>query len=292
MRGSIDSWQERFRLTVGGLEPEDRPERLNESGRRASKALAQLSGRSRDLRPFSFDAVYRQELRAIGQTMIQVHLQSMREAAEVVAGTRPFDPEVFMPSNATSTILGIHHRLREHAPEEKLLAETVEFFTSPDIDEMPYLRISAMLLAAFARKQASRQRRPIGGGTLNDVTTIATVMPACDAIYIDNEVAALLAEEPLRTQLDFDTRVFSQRTRHEFAAYLDELREAVPDEYVAAVRRSKNTNAVRRARPARLRRRPFPSSQNRPTLRCAAASSGVTAGAASDAARAAHPRIP
>ncbi len=90
--------------------------------------------------------------------------------------------------------------------------------------------------AELADLQASGQRRPAGGGTLNDVTTIATVMPACDAIYVDNEVAAFLNEEPLRTQLDFGTHVFSQRTRHEFAAYLDEIRDAAPDEHVAAVR--------------------------------------------------------
>jgi hypothetical protein len=51
-----------------------------------------------------------------------------------------------------------------------------------------------------------------------------------------NEVAALLAEEPLRTQLDFGTAVFSHRTRHEFADYLDEIRAAASDEQVAAVR--------------------------------------------------------
>jgi len=237
IRGPINSWQERFRIMVGGLEPEDWPERLNESRQRAPEALAQLSARWRDVRPFSFDDVYRQELRAIGQTMIEVHIQSLREAAEVMAGTRPFDPEVFMPANATATILGIHHSLREHGvADEELWSKTAEFFTSPDIDQVPYLRISCMLFAAFARKQASGQRRPAGGGTLNDVTTIATVMPACDAIYVDNEVAALLNEEPLRTQLDFDTRVFSQRTRHEFAAYLDQIRDAATDEHVAAVR--------------------------------------------------------
>lgn len=237
IRGLIDSWQERFRVTVGGLEPEDWPERLRESRQRASEALAQLSARWRDARPFSFDDVYRQELRAIGQTMIQIHIQSMRDASEVMAGARPFDPEVLMPSSATGMILGIHRRLREHGvADEELWQKTVEFFNSPDIDQVPYLQISCMLFAAFARKQASGQRRPAGGGTLNDVTTVAAVMPACDAIYVDNEVAALLAEEPLRTQLDFGTRVFSQRTRHEFATYLDELREAASAEHVAAIR--------------------------------------------------------
>jgi hypothetical protein len=42
-----------------------------------------------------------------------------------------------------------------------------------------------MLFAAFAREQAAGQRRPASVGMLNDVTTVATVMPACDAIYVD-----------------------------------------------------------------------------------------------------------
>lgn len=237
IRGSIDSWQERYRIAFGGFEPEDWPERLNESRERASDALERLSARWRDVRPFSFDAVYRQELLAIGQTMIQVHLQSMQQAAEVMTGARPFDPDLLSPSNATATILGIHHGLREGGvADEELWQKTAEFFSSPDIDQVPYLRISCMLFAAFARKQASGQRRPAGGGTLNDVTTVATVLPGCDAIYVDNEVAALLDEEPLRTQLDFGTRVFSHRTRHEFAAYLDEIRASASEEHVAAVR--------------------------------------------------------
>jgi hypothetical protein len=138
IRGAINSWQERFRITISGLEPEDWPERLTESRRRASEALAQLSERWRGVRPFSFDAVYWEELRSIGRTTIQMHVQSMREAAEMTAGRRPFDPDVLMPSNASAIILGIHHRLREHGVgEEDLWQKTVDFFASPDLDQVP-----------------------------------------------------------------------------------------------------------------------------------------------------------
>lgn len=237
IRGSIDSWQERFRITVGGLDPEDWPERLKESRTNAAQALRRLSEQWQQVPNFSFEAVYRHELRAIGETTIQMHVQSMREAAEVLAGARPFDPEVFLPSNATATILAIHRRLRENGvAEEELWEKTVEFFTSPHLDEVPYLRISCMLFAAFARKAASGQRRPPSGGTLNDVKTVATVMPACDAIFVDNEVSALLREEPLRSRLDFGTRVFSQATRTEFIQYVEEIRNTATDDHVAAVR--------------------------------------------------------
>jgi hypothetical protein len=61
-------------------------------------------------------------------------------------------------------------------------------------------------------------------------------MPACDAIFVDNEVAAFLREEPLRSRLDFGTRVFSQRTKDQFVAYLDEIRASASDEHAEAVR--------------------------------------------------------
>jgi hypothetical protein len=71
---------------------------------------------------------------------------------------------------------------------------------------------------------------------LNDVRTIATVLPYCDAVFIDNEIAGLLADEPLRTRIDFDTKVFSQNTRDAFIDYLDELLAAAPDGHVDLVR--------------------------------------------------------
>ncbi len=49
-------------------------------------------------------------------------------------------------------------------------------------------------------------------------------------------MAGLLGEEPLRTQIDYGTRVFSWNTRHQFLDYLDELRAAVSDEHMELVR--------------------------------------------------------
>jgi hypothetical protein len=57
----------------------------------------------------------------------------------------------------------------------------------------------------------------------------------CDAMFLDNEMAGLLGEQPLRTSLDFDTRIFSRNTSDRFLEYLDEIREAVRDEHVALV---------------------------------------------------------
>ncbi len=58
----------------------------------------------------------------------------------------------------------------------------------------------------------------------------------CDAIWVDNEVAGLLREEPLRTRIDYGTRVFSRNTRQQFLDYVNELQATIPDEHVDLVR--------------------------------------------------------
>lgn len=56
---------------------------------------------------------------------------------------------------------------------------------------------------------------------------IAGFLPYCGAMFLDNECAGLLREEPRRTKLaSFGTRVFSSKTGDEFLAYLAGLYRA------------------------------------------------------------------
>jgi hypothetical protein len=54
-------------------------------------------------------------------------------------------------------------------------------------------------------------------------------------MFLDNEMAGLLGEEPLRTSLDWGTHVFSWNTRDNFLEYLDAIRAGVSEEHVALV---------------------------------------------------------
>jgi hypothetical protein len=64
---------------------------------------------------------------------------------------------------------------------------------------------------------------------------MASVLPYLDAIFIETEVAGLLSEEPLRTRIDFGTKIFSANRRDQFLAYLQELRDRASDEHVELV---------------------------------------------------------
>ena len=93
-----------------------------------------------------------------------------------------------------------------------------------------------MLFAAMARRATNGQKRVPNRGTPNDIDMISSYLPYCDAIFIDDEFAGLLREEPIATEVGkYGTRVFSTRTREEFLAYLREIQAALPAEHLAQV---------------------------------------------------------
>lgn len=237
--GAVHKWQERFRIRVGGLDGEDWVERLRESRDRGSAGMAAIHERWRELgQNFDFEAVYRRELRGFGSGTIEQRVRSIQQQARMLHGEEEFDVEAMFPSNASALVLGIQHYLRESGvAEDDPWIKTAEFFASDTLDQVPYLRISCLLFAAIARKAATGgQTQPPDRGTLNDVKTVASVLPYCDAIFVDNYVAGLLGEVPLRSRISYGTQVFAQNRRDEFLVYLDELRAAASDDHVELVR--------------------------------------------------------
>jgi hypothetical protein len=236
--GQIHGWQPPFRVAVEGIREEDWPARVREARDQTATNMVRIHNGWRQEQDFNFERAYRRELHAVGDTVLAVHFQSVERQARILAGREPFDLDVLMGSNATDLVRAIHHRMREAGvADEDLWQRTVDFFRSDDLDSVPYLRISSHLFAAMARKASiGGQVRAPGRGAVNDVTTVSSVLPYCDAIWVDNEVAGLLGEGPLNSRIDFGTKVFSLNTRQRFLDYLDELRAAISAEHISLVR--------------------------------------------------------
>jgi len=63
---------------------------------------------------------------------------------------------------------------------------------------------------------------------MSDVSTIATVLPYCDAVLIDNEMRGLLELGPVRERLGFETKAFSPQTLDAFLEYLASVEKDAP----------------------------------------------------------------
>jgi hypothetical protein len=232
--GGVHKWEEHFFISVGGLDPEGWVDSLREQRERTAEGIATVHERWRTS-DLSFDDLYRTELEAFGRTVLQVYVDEARRRQEAI-NQGILDLEILLPSTVSQLVGTIHHVLRdEGVPGEELWTKTIEFLQPETLDRIPYVRTSSMLYAALARKAQAGQVRPPSRGMVNDVQVVSALLPYCDAMFLDNEMAGLLGEEPLRTSLDWGTHVFSWNTRDNFLEYLDAIRAGVSEEHVALV---------------------------------------------------------
>ncbi|MFN3274420.1 MAG: hypothetical protein ACK41U_07080 [Paracoccus sp. (in: a-proteobacteria)] len=114
--------------------------------------------------------------------------------------------------------------------ESGRMQKIMDFWSWQRLREVPYHRISAYFFAAVARRVAMGDKKVIDRGLINDVNTISTYAPYVDALFVDKKCAAILAEEPLASDLSYKAEIFSLSDPEAFIEYLKELEAKTPDD--------------------------------------------------------------
>jgi hypothetical protein len=77
----------------------------------------------------------------------------------------------------------------------------IEYLSSDALQYVPVAKIRALLFAAIARKAAAGQKQPPNRGIVSDITMVSVLLPYCDAMLVDNQIAGYLQEQPLARQI-------------------------------------------------------------------------------------------
>jgi hypothetical protein len=118
-------------------------------------------------------------------------------------------------------IEGIIIKKKGRFDHENLNRQVHGFLNSNYFKELPILKIEYYILAALARKVHSGQKNLNNIHT--DIESIANYLPYCDAILIDKECASLLDEKVIKTDLAYNSRIFSTKTKEDFLQCLRQL---------------------------------------------------------------------
>ena len=237
LHGDVDEWMDRIRISVNmdGLEPD--PTLRRRVRDRSYAAMERFFDEARSKTSWGFDEWYRQERRGQAECIFQLFRERLALLHRVSSGLAPFTEDVWNPRLEAEIVPALMHVAEEVLGSRDDTLDVVLGFLFSDVAyDAPANDISALLMAAVARKAACGQRRPPSPGMWNDITAIASFLPYCDAMFLDNECAGLLREEPLRTKLaPFGTRIFSSKTGDEFLAYVAGLEEQAGPEHVRLV---------------------------------------------------------
>jgi len=69
----------------------------------------------------------------------------------------------------------------------------------------------------------------------NDIAMISSLLPYCDALFIDNECHTYLNEKPLCDELNYGAKIFSPNNKEEFMEYLNSIESGMPKEHLDKV---------------------------------------------------------
>lgn len=228
--GKLNVWLDRIRFVIKGHYPDDLDEmrKLREQGH---EQLTATFERWRTEKGGKFEDWFLEELRAFGEAYLYVNQEWVKGFVRVNLGLEPFSLKAAWPPDAVSTISVLAGLLRyQHGlSEADARSKVVEFLKSDAPMAIPYLRISAALWATMAMKAAAGQKAPPNQGTFADVNAVATVLPICDAMFIDDKCAATLRDIPKSHRPPYNTRVFSTQSTADFIAYLKDLLAAMTD---------------------------------------------------------------
>jgi hypothetical protein len=182
----------------------------------------------------TFTAVLATELKSFGSANRSALLYAAEKATKAIENMERLDALEFFD--------GLSHPVMNQFKELKTYferhgvhpnnsaAEVHKYWDWPANEHIPTHRNSAYLFAALARKLISGQKRLPSRGMFNDINAISTYGPYVDAMFLDNECAQLLSEQPLATDLKLKAKIFSTNSGDAFLDYLRELQNGASAE--------------------------------------------------------------
>src|SRR5579862_6476810 len=230
----LHDWQGKFYVTVN-MDYSDIVEKLRAAREeRAAELQALFEFYQRERKSYAEWLAHEQSFCG------RIELDRFREwgasIQAIQSGQAPIDPSVFEPSHSVMLVTAL---IREFEAVVKspdgAVRKVVEFLRSDVPQQAPANLITCSMYASLALKASAGQKQPPNRGTVNDISMIASLMPYCDAMLIDNGSRALLDDIPKSHKLPYKARIFSFNTRNDFLDYLTGLERNASPEHMKLV---------------------------------------------------------
>jgi hypothetical protein len=234
--GRLHQWSGRIFVTVDGILP-GTVDDLRAIRSETHKDLQEVFEHWQKERK-SFKEVFAAEKASYRQGLVRKYADDCRKreqmAIMMMRGQMPPLDDV-LPSQAETLVRNLQFIFQQEVGKEQGDAKLVEFFRAGAMDEAPFNLIAAAMYASLASKAAAGQREIPNQGTVTDINIVSTLLPYCDAMFVDNKCRALLRDIPRDYALPYGCKVFSPKTGADFIRHLTELRDSVTPDHLGMI---------------------------------------------------------
>jgi transcription elongation factor Elf1 len=236
--GTVDRWLSRLIIAVqSDREDIDTFSILDSSKKEVNYRFNEVYKKWMVYEDFDFDEHYNFEISTYIKEIQEMHLAYLYNYINASQGN-PIDVDILMADSMPMMVEEIRRIFEKNNIDEmQSLHKLSEYFSSASFNLVPYINITSLMFSAIARRASNGQKRTPQASIFTDIRTIAVLLPYCDVVFIDNECASLLNEEPVKSRIPYNTKVFSINSKEKFIEYLDELIRNIPKKHINLVRR-------------------------------------------------------
>lgn len=231
--GNINGWLDNLIVTVELKYNKNFIDNLRLARKQVTKEIINVFKRWQTEKDKKFWDWFNEEYKAFGKTTLNIYKDYLVNQFGKLNDISEKFISFYNCPPAVTTISYIRHAVHKYCLDEhEVIAKTEEYLNSDYLRNIPFIKIYSMLYAALARKAASGREKPPNLGTTGDIEIISTLLPYCDAMFVDNEFRAYLNEKPLCDDIDYGAKIFSQKIKNDFLNYLDEIEKNASEELI------------------------------------------------------------
>ena len=229
----INAWQDRLLISVDLGKSDKLVNDARKSREEIHKNMERLFEFWKTEEEKSFNDFYERESKYYGKNIFDGYLSYLNKWQNLYPETESELIDLCFPPNNVIIIQQLNSIFEKNGIDQSKIIEKIgEYLLSPHFDEIPFVKISALLIAGLAWRAISGQKKSPNKGMANDIFIVATFAPYVDAIFIDNGCFSLISENPINEYLsEYKTRFFCQNTLKDFFDYLDQIEKDAPEHH-------------------------------------------------------------
>ena len=231
--GKLHEWADRIYITVDGV-LDGLVDDLRTTRNEIHKGLQEVFEIWQREKK-SFKEVFEAEKSAYTRSLVRAHWAQQKKVRDaLMRGEMPCLNDM-LPSQQYLVLKQLQYTFDGAFGKAESSKAMAEFLRNGVMNDAPFNVIGASLFASLSQKAAAGRKRPPNQGTSNDVDMLSTLLPYCDAMFVDNECRALWQDIPRDYKLPYPCALFSPNIGDEFLAYLRRIRDSATPEHMKIV---------------------------------------------------------
>lgn len=224
--GDVEGWQDRLFVTINYKMDQEEINKMKLINNECDQSLIKTFERWKSEKNKKFKDWYIEEGMIWGKIKVKQYVKEVMQPSDFL-----------MPSEESVLISSLLKYIPKKIKDDKDAIKVFSFLLSENLLEVPFNKINALLWAGIAHQAAHGSRkRPPNVGMVNDISMVSTLLPYCDAIFVDNEMHSLLKQGQIKKEVDkYKTQIFSLSDRDSFINYLDEIKNQASKEHLNKV---------------------------------------------------------